>query len=198
MKTYFLNVQDAYRQPVAQLRSFQESASRIKAGMQNGRYNAAVEAVDVYCIGTVALKLIALPFFAVSAHIIGKVFYNRCFSYKGLLLAGITFSGGHDLSKMGQTLQEAHNCAAINRAHHLGERRQDETSPHLLEFLSKIVSKVIALKVGDHNMDREIDALGDVFLNGRIHNGRIHEDADKALKGTIANDFMISVNRLFS
>ncbi len=193
MKTCFLNIYDNYRQPVDQLRSFQGSIGRIKAEMQNKNYNVA--AVDVYRVGTVALKLIALPFFAVSAYIyiMGKVSYNRCFSYKRLLLAGITFSLGHDLSKMGQNLQEARRCVVIG-SRNPENQEEDGTSPRLSGFLSKIVSKVIALNVNDHDMTRRLGALEESCLNDRIH-----ADADKALKGTIAKWLVasyVSVNKL--
>ena len=136
MKDYFLNIQDAYRQPIEQFTQAKESFTKVKQGMNVGE-NSGLEAyaksfgeasareVDVYRLGTTALKANALPWLAASAYIIGKVAYTRQFSYKGLLLAGTTFLIGHDLSKMGHNLQRTHVMTkpAVQAEDHSGSRR---------------------------------------------------------------------------
>jgi hypothetical protein len=73
MKDYFLNVQDAYRQPIEQYAQFRDSFAKVSEGMngiEKGSgfevYAKSFEAAsagqkEVYNIGTTALKLCALP-----------------------------------------------------------------------------------------------------------------------------------------
>ena len=162
MKDYFLNVQDAYRQPIEQYAQFQQSFAKVREGMKGIEKDSEVQVYaksfeaatagqkEVYNIGTTALKLCALPWLAVSALYIGKVAYTRHFSYKGLLLAGTTFSVGHDLSKIGHTLQTEYVMApeAVGAAddrrdlrHSLSESKK---SDFLLNAVSWCVSNLIS------------------------------------------------------
>ena len=208
MKDYFLNIQDAYRRPIEQFTQTEESFTKVKAGLKgvgeektleayvNSFGDASVREADVYRLGTTALKLGALPWLAVSAYIIGKVAYTRQFSYKGLLLAGITFSLGHDLSKMGHNLQRAHvmKSQAVlleDTRRSLGKILSPKQSEFLLNALVWIVSKPIALRVGAEYLAEEFDVLSETSLNNRIT-----DDAALAFKGTVAQDIMVSVNEL--
>lgn len=207
MKDYFLNIQDAYRQPIEQFAQTRESFTKVKQGMNVGENSglevyaktfaaASTKEADVYRLGTTTLKLGALPWLAVSAYIIGKVAYTRQFSYKGLLLAGTTFSVGHDLSKMGHNLQRAHVMTseavlAEDARRNVGHTLADKQSDFLRDVLVWVVSKPVALKVGAENMEHEVEILSNDSLQGRIV-----KDATAALKGTVAQDIMVSVNEL--
>ena len=207
MKDYFLNIQDAYRQPIEQFTQAKESFTKVKEGM-NVEKNSGLEVyaesfneasareVDVYRLGTTALKASALPWLAVSAYIIGKVAYTRQFSYKGLLLAGTTFSIGHDLSKMGHNLQRTHVMTeeavqAEDQRRKLGHSLSPKQSDFFQNALVFLVSKPVALKVGAENMEHEVEILSNDSLQGRIV-----KDATAALKGTVTQDIMVSVNEL--
>jgi len=207
MKDYFLNIQDAYRQPIEQFTQAKESLTKVKEGMNVEKNSglevyaksfneASVSKADVYRLGTTALKASALPWLAVSAYIIGKVAYTRQFSYKGLLLAGTTFSIGHDLSKMGHNLQRTHvmpeeAVQAENQRRNLGYTLGEKQSDFLQNALVFLVSKPIALRVGAENMERNVELLSSDSLQGRIV-----KDANAALQGTVAQDLMVSVNEL--
>ncbi len=203
MKDYFLNIQDAYRQPIEQFTQAKESFAKAKEGMNVEKNSgvevyaksfasASVKEADVYRLGTTALKLSALPWLAVSAYIIGKVAYTRCFSYKGLLLAGTTFSIGHDLSKMGHNIQRAHVMSESDIRAEDERRKLDcslspKQSEFLLNVLTWVVSKPIELKVGAEKMSQEFEILEDSLQ------GRIQKDAKSALEGTVAQDIEIAV-----
>ena len=204
MKDYFLNIQDAYRQPITQFEQTKESFSKVREGLNVEKdsrlevyaksFGAAnVKEADVYRLGTTALKVSALPWLAVSAYIIGKVAYTRQFSYKGLLLAGTTFSIGHDLSKVGHNLQRVRvmsqeDVRAEDGRRKLGHSLSPKQSEFLLNVLVWVVSKPIELKVGAETMSQEIEILSESSLDGRIQ-----EDATAALNGTVAQDIEIAV-----
>jgi len=208
MKDYFLNIQDTYRRPVEQFTQTRESFTKIRAGLKDLEKNSELEVyaksfssqsvteADIYRLGTTTLKLSALPLLAVSAYIIGKVAYSRQFSYKGLLLAGITFAVGHDLSKMGHNLQKVHvmEQSAVKEEEErrdLGHTLSPKQSAFLINVLFFVVSKPIALTIGDENMDHEAE-----LLSGKSLNGLICEDAVTALKGTVSEDIIVSINEL--
>ncbi|QVL54891.1 MAG: hypothetical protein KFB95_06110 [Simkaniaceae bacterium] len=201
MKDYFLNIQDAYRQPIEQFTQAKESFTKVKEGMNVEKNSglevyaesfnkASVGEADVYRLGTTALKLSALPWLAVSAYIIGKVAYTRQFSYKGLLLAGTTFSIGHDLSKMGHNLQRTHVMTeeAEDQRRKLGHSLSPKQSDFFQNALVFLVSKPIELKVGAEKMGHEF-----VILSNDSLQGRIVKDATAALKGTVAQDIEVCV-----
>ncbi|WP_316357367.1 hypothetical protein [Candidatus Neptunichlamydia sp. REUL1] len=204
MKDYFLNIQDAYRQPIEQFRQARESTVKVKEGL-NVEKNSAFEVytkafseaqareADVYRVGTTTLKVSALPWLAVSAYIVGKVAYTRQFSYKGLLLAGTAFSIGHDLSKVGHNLQRVHvmsekDVSAEDVRRKLNHSPLPKQSEFLLNVLVWVVSKPIELKVGVETMSQKIEILSESSLDGRIQ-----EDVTAALKGTVAKDIEIAV-----
>ena len=207
MKDYFLNIQDAYRQPIEQFTQTRDSVAKVKEGLnvdKNSGFevytksfaSAGAKEADVYRIGTAALKLSALPWLAVSAYIIGKVAYTRQFSYKGLLLAGVTFSVGHDLSKMGHNLQRVHvmsqeDVRLEDERRKLGHSLESTQSEFLLNVLFLLVSKPIELKIGSEHMSQEVE-----ILSGSSLEGRIKDDVTAALEGTVAQDLMLSVNEL--
>jgi len=204
MKDYFLNIQDAYRQPVDQFTQTKESVAKVKGGLNVGKNSgleayvdsfaaASVRKADVYRLGTTTLKLFALPWLAVSAYIVGKVAYTRQFSYKGLLLVGTTFSIGHDLSKVGHNLQRvrvmsAEDVKAEDGRRKLGHSLSPKQSEFLLNVLVWVVSKPIELKVGAENMSQEVEILSESSIDGRIQ-----ADATTALEGTVAQDIEIAV-----
>jgi len=220
MKDYFLNIQDAYRQPIEQYTQFRESFAKVREGMNGIEKGSGIEVyeksfnaasagqAEVYNVGTTALKLCALPWLAVSALYVGKIAYTRHFSYKGLLLAGITFSVGHDLSKIGHTLQKAYVMTreAVreederrNLGHSFSKPKQ---SDFLLNAVSWCVSKPIALKVGADKMDVEflsstsrlesVEHKSHEEVSKESLNTRIWGDTNNAFQGTVSQDFMVS------
>ncbi len=163
MRDYFLNVRGAYRQPIEQFFNSVKSSSAVKKSDS-----------DVHDLGMNTLKLCALPFLTASAYIIGKVAYTRQFSYKGLLLAGTTFSIGHDLSKIGDVYdKEFFIC-----------QKKDKKPDVLIDALTWIIPKFISTE----------SANEDTAESANENQGNsIKSKVTEALDGTIAENIELVV-----
>ena len=93
MPSYLSNIHEAYRPSHISLNETLESFKKFPQAQMISPNTP--DATRVKCF---ALKVLALPFLLNSASIIGKIAYNKRFSYRSFALAGATFIPGHDLA----------------------------------------------------------------------------------------------------
>ncbi|MCB1106850.1 MAG: hypothetical protein KDK76_01995 [Chlamydiia bacterium] len=201
MLEYISNIRDAYKHPVQDFNGTKEAFSSEKTSFNESQsladYFQRQDSKDFYVLISSFFKLSALVPLSMSAYSVGKIAFEKKFTYTRLFLTATAFISGHDLARGGDNIS-----LAFCKDQESEEVKQEKTKRGLdgeppepvwaEKVFIAVITRCVGFKVSQEKMDEKPEQTQISIREG------IESNVQLTMAGTITKEISVFAQKLFT